>query len=166
MADITLGGNPVHTGGTLPAPGASAPDFTLTGGDFGAVTNADFAGQNLVLSIFPSLDTSTCATAVRTFNERAASLENTTVLCVSADLPFAQTRFCGAEGLENVKTASTFKNPEFLETYGVSMIDGKLEGLCARAVVVVDGSGSVVHSELVPEVGTEPNYDAAIAAIS
>ncbi len=166
MAEITLGGNPVHTGGTLPAPGASAPAFSLTGGDLGAVTNADFAGQNLVLNIFPSVDTPTCATSVRTFNERASSLDNTTVLCVSADLPFALGRFCGSEGLENVKTASTFKNPEFLETYGVSMIDGKLEGLCARAVVVVDSSGSVLHSELVPEIGAEPNYDAAIAALS
>ena len=166
MADITLGGNPVHTGGSVPQPGAAAPDFTLTGGDLAPVSKADFAGQNLVLNIFPSIDTATCATSVRTFNERAASLDNTTVLCVSADLPFAQGRFCGAEGLENVKTASTFKNPEFLETYGVSMIDGKLEGLAARAVVVVDASGSVVHSELVPEIASEPNYDAAIAAIS
>ncbi len=165
MAEITLGGNPVHTGGSVPEAGAPAPAFTLTGGDLGPLTNADFAGQNLVLNIFPSVDTPTCATSVRTFNERAASLENTTVLCVSADLPFAQGRFCGSEGLDKVKTASTFKNPEFLETYGVSMVDGKLEGLCARAVVVVDPSGSVVHSELVPEIGAEPNYDAAIAAI-
>lgn len=165
MAEITLGGNPVHTGGSLPEAGSSAPDFTLTGGDLSPVTKADFAGQNVVLNIFPSVDTPTCATSVRTFNERAASLENTTVLCVSADLPFAQGRFCGAEGLENVATASTFKNPEFLETYGVSMIDGKLEGLCARAVVVLDGNGEVVHSELVPEIANEPDYDAALASL-
>ena len=166
MAEITLGGNPVHTEGTVPEPGASAPDFTLTGGDLGPITKADFAGQNLVLNIFPSVDTPTCANSVRQFNERAAGMENTTVLCVSADLPFAQGRFCGAEGLENVKTASTFKNPEFLETYGVAMADGKLQGLAARAVVVVNGDGEVVHSELVSEIASEPNYDAALGAIS
>jgi thiol peroxidase len=166
MAEITLGGNPVHTGGSLPAAGAPAPDFTLTGGDLSPVGKGDFAGQNVVLNIFPSIDTPTCATSVRTFNEKAASLDNTTVLCVSADLPFAQGRFCGSEGLENVKTASTFKNPEFLESYGVSMIDGKLEGLCARAVVVLDGDGAVVHSELVPEIASEPDYDAALASIA
>ena len=166
MAEITLGGTPVNTGGSLPKLGSSAPDFTLTGIDLGAVSKADFAGQNLVLNIFPSVDTPTCATSVRTFNERAGSLENTTVLCVSADLPFAQGLFCGSEGLENVKTASTFKNADFLDTYGVSMVDGKFEGLCARAVVVLDGEGSVVHSELVSEIANEPNYDAALAALA
>lgn len=166
MAEITLGGNPVRTEGSLPAPGSSAPDFTLTGADLQPISKADLAGQNVVLNIFPSVDTPTCATSVRTFNERAASLDNTTVLCVSSDLPFAQGRFCGSEGLENVKTASTFKNAEFLETYGVSMVDGRLEGLCARAVVVLDGQGSVVHSELVSEIANEPNYDAALAALS
>ena len=165
MAEITLGGNPVHTGGEVPEPGSTAPDFTLTGADLGPVTKGDFAGQNVVLNIFPSVDTPTCAASVRTFNERAATLDNTTVLCVSADLPFAQGRFCGAEGLDNVKTASTFKNPEFLDAYGVSLVDGKLEGLAARAVVVMDGDGNVVHSELVPEIGSEPNYDAALGAI-
>jgi thiol peroxidase len=166
MADITLGGTPVTTGGTVPAPGDAAPDFTLTGSDLGTLTKDDFAGQNLVLNIFPSVDTPTCASSVRTFNERAADLDNTTVLCVSADLPFAQGRFCGSEGLENVKTASTFKNPEFLETYGVSMLDGRLAGLCARAVVVLDSSGTVLHSELVDEIASEPDYDAALAALS
>ena len=165
MAEITLGGNPVHTGGSVPESGAAAPDFTLTGADLGPISKADFAGQNVVLNIFPSVDTPTCATSVRTFNERAASLDNTTVLCVSADLPFAQGRFCGSEGLENVKTASTFKNPEFLDTYGVSMVDGKLEGLAARAVVVLNAEGNVVHSELVPEIANEPNYDAALGAL-
>ncbi len=165
MAEITLGGNPVNTSGTVPAAGAAAPDFTLTGGDLSSMSNADFAGKNLVLNIFPSVDTPTCATSVRTFNEKAASLDNTAVVCVSADLPFAQGRFCGAEGLENVQTASTFKNPEFLENYGVAMSDGKLEGLCARAVVVVNAEGQVVHSELVSEIANEPNYDAALAAL-
>ncbi len=165
MAEITLGGNPVHTGGEVPTVGSTAPDFTLTGGDFGSITKSDFAGKNLVLSIFPSLDTGTCAAGVRAFNERAAGLENTVILCVSADLPFAHARFCGAEGIENVQSASTFKNPEFLQAYGVSMVDGKLQGLCARAVVVLDGDGTVLHSELVSEVGHEANYDAAIGAL-
>ncbi len=165
MAQITLGGNPVNTAGEVPAAGSPAPDFTLTGGDLSPVTKADFAGKNLVLNIFPSVDTPTCATSVRTFNERAAALDNTAVLCVSADLPFAQGRFCGDEGLENVSTASTFKNPEFLESFGVAMSDGKLEGLCARAVVVMNADGEVVHSELVSEIANEPNYDAALGAL-
>lgn len=166
MAQTALGGNPVNTSGDLPAVGASAPDFTLTGGDLGTVSSADFAGQRLVLNIFPSVDTPTCATSVRTFNERASSVDNATVLCVSADLPFAQGRFCGSEGLENVTTASTFKSPEFLADYGVGLVDGKLEGLCARAVVVVDADGTVLHSELVPEIANEPDYDAALGALS
>lgn len=165
MAEITLGGSPVNTSGEVPAAGSPAPDFSLTGGDLSPISKADLAGQNVVLNIFPSVDTPTCATSVRTFNERAASLENTTVLCVSADLPMAQGRFCGAEGIENVKTASTFRNPEFLETFGVAMSDGKLQGLCARAVVVMNGEGQVVHSELVSEIANEPNYDAALGAL-
>lgn len=166
MAKTALGGNPVNTGGDLPSVGSSAPAFTLTKNDLSSVASADLAGQNVVLNIFPSVDTPTCATSVRTFNERAAGMDNTTVLCVSADLPFAHGRFCGAEGIENVMTASTFKNPEFLSDYGVGLVDGKLEGLCARAVVVLDGSGSVVHSQLVEEIANEPDYDAALAAIS
>lgn len=165
MAEITLGGNPVHTGGDLPGAGDTAPDFTLTGIDLGAVSNGDYSGQNLILNIFPSVDTPTCATSVRTFNAKAAEMENTSVLCVSADLPFAQKRFCGAEGIENVATASTFKNPEFLANYGVDMLDGPLQGLAARAVVVVGPDGQVTHSELVSEIAQEPNYDAAIAAL-
>ena len=165
MAEITLGGNPVHTGGDLPGAGDTAPDFTLTGIDLGAVSNGDSSGQNLILNIFPSVDTPTCATSVRTFNAKAAEMENTSVLCVSADLPFAQKRFCGAEGIENVATASTFKNPEFLANYGVDMLDGPLQGLAARAVVVVGPDGQVTHSELVSEIAQEPNYDAAIAAL-
>jgi len=165
MAEITLGGNPVNTGGDVPSPGSAAPDFTLTAGDLSSVSNADFAGKNLVLNIFPSVDTPTCQNSVRAFNERAAGMDDTVVLCVSADLPFAQGRFCGAEGLTNVSTASTFKNPEFLANYGVSMVDGKLEGLCARAVVVVNAEGEVLHSELVGEIANEPNYDAALDAL-
>mgnify|MGYP001828084146 FL=1 len=165
MAEVTLGGNPVSTSGELPSIGSAAPAFTLTRGDLSPVSNADLAGQNVVLNIFPSIDTPTCATSVRTFNERAAGLDNTTVVCVSADLPFAQSRFCGTEGLEHVVTASTFKNPEFLTDYGVLFTDGRLEGLAARAVVVIGGDGTVAHTELVSDVGSEPDYDAALAAV-
>ncbi len=165
MAQTALRGNPVNTSGDLPGVGGAAPGFALTGGDLSPVSSGDFAGQRVVLNIFPSVDTPTCAQSVRTFNERAASLDNTTVLCVSADLPFAQGRFCGAEGIENVKTASTFRNPEFLQDYGVGMVDGPLAGLCARAVVVLDESGQVAHSQLVGEIADEPDYDAAIAAL-
>lgn len=165
MAQTALGGNPVSTSGDLPEVGSSAPDFSLTGPDLGPIQSSDFAGQRVVLNIFPSIDTPTCATSVRTFNERASALDNTTVLCVSADLPFAQGRFCGAENIDAVKTASTFKNPEFLDTFGVGLVDGKLAGLCARAVVVIDESGTVAHAELVPEIADEPDYDAAVAAL-
>ena len=165
MAQTALRGNAVNTSGDLPAVGASAPAFTLTKGDLSPLTSGDLAGQNVVLNIFPSVDTPTCATSVRTFNEKAANLENTTVVCVSADLPFAQGRFCGAEGIENVTTASTFKSPEFMSDFGVGMVDGPLAGLCARAVVVMDASGNVVHSQLVPEIADEPDYDAALGAI-
>ncbi len=165
MAQTALQGNPVSTSGDLPAVGSAAPQFTLTNVDLGPVSSADFAGKRVVLNIFPSIDTGTCATSVRTFNERASSLDNTAVLCVSADLPFAHGRFCGAEGIENVATASTFKNPEFLSAFGVGMVDGPLEGLCARAVVVLDESGSVLHQQLVDEIVDEPDYDAAIAAL-
>ena len=165
MAQTALSGNAVNTSGDLPAPGQTAPGFTLTGSDLSPVTSADLAGQRIVLNIFPSVDTATCATSVRTFNDRAASLENTTVLCVSADLPFAQGRFCGAEGIENVKMGSTFKNPEFMTDYGVGLVDGPLQGLCARAVVVIDDGGQVIHSQLVPEIIDEPDYDAALNAL-
>ena len=164
MAQITLGGNPINTNGDLPAAGAAAPDFTLTKADWTPVSAADLAGQRVVMNIFPSLDTGPCQLTIRTFNERAADLENTAVLCVSADLPPAAARFCGAEGIENVITGSTFKNPEVLEALGVKMLDGKLQGLAARSVVVLDTDGTVLHSELVPEIASEPDYDAAIAA--
>ena len=164
MAEITLGGNPIHTSGDLPTVGGPAPDFTLTKADFSEISSADLAGGPVILNIFPSIDTGVCATSVRTFNERAAGLD-ATVLCVSADLPPAAARFCGAEGIDNVSTASTFKNPEVLDAFGVRMTDGKLEGLAARAVVVIGADGNVAHAELVPEIAQEPDYDAAIAAL-
>lgn len=165
MAEITLGGNPINTSGSLPTVGSAAPPFVLTGADFGSLVLSDFAGQRVVLNIFPSIDTGVCATSVRTFNERASALDNTSVLCVSADLPPAASRFCGAEGIEAVKTGSTFKNPEVLDDYGVRILDGLLAGLAARAVVVIDENGTVAHAELVPEIAQEPNYEAAIAAL-
>ena len=164
MAQTALRGNPVQTVGDLPAVGSPVPSFTLTGNNLADVTAADFAGKNLVLNIFPSIDTPTCATSVRTFNQRAAELGDTVVLCVSADLPFAQNRFCGAEGIENVKTGSTFRG-NFGEQFGVTLAEGPMAGLMARAVVVVDANGNVVHSQLVPEIAQEPDYDAAIAAL-
>jgi thiol peroxidase len=165
MAQTALGGNPVNTVGELPAVGAPSPSFQVTGGDLGEIGPQDFTGKNLVLNIFPSIDTPTCATSVRTFNQRAAGLDNTVVLCVSADLPFAQKRFCGAEGIENVQVGSTFRS-DFGTTFGVTLADGRLAGLLARAVVVVDPAGTVTYTELVPEIANEPDYDAALAAIS
>jgi thiol peroxidase len=165
MAKITFKGNPVATVGELPKVGAAAPGFTLTKSDLSPVSNQDFAGKNVVLNIFPSIDTGVCATSVRKFNAEAAKLPNTVVLCVSKDLPFAQKRFCGAEGIDKVTTASWFRGPDFGKDYGVTMADGPLAGLFARAVVVLDGSGKVVHTELVPEIAQEPNYAAAIAAV-
>jgi len=164
MAQITLGGNPINTVGDLPAVGSPAPGFTLTGTDMGAVTNDQFSGKPLLLNIFPSVDTPVCATSVRTFNERAAAT-GVAVLCVSNDLPFAQKRFCGAEGIENVTPASGFRDSSFGTDYGITMADGAFAGLLGRAVVVVGADGNVVYSELVPEVGQEPNYDAALAAL-
>ncbi|MEX2626630.1 MAG: thiol peroxidase [Ilumatobacteraceae bacterium] len=164
MASLTLGGNPVNTVGDLPPVGSPAPAFTLAGADLSDVTPDAYSGKKIVLNIFPSIDTATCATSVRTFNERVADRDDAVVLCVSEDLPFAQSRFCGAEGLTSVATASAFRS-DFGETYGVKLVDGKLAGLLARAVVVLDGSGTVVHTELVPEIASEPDYDAALAAI-
>jgi thioredoxin-dependent peroxiredoxin len=164
MAQTALGGNPVHTVGDLPSVGSSAPEFSLTKGDLGELTKADLAGKRVVLNIFPSVDTPTCASSVRKFNELANSLDNTAIVCVSADLPFAQGRFCGAEGLSNVMTASTFRSG-FGSDYGVTLADSVLSGLLARAIVVLDESGTVVHTELVNEIAIEPNYDAAIAAL-
>jgi thiol peroxidase len=164
MAEVTLGGNPAHTSGDLPAVGSAAPGFTLTGSDLGDVGSADFAGKSVVLNIFPSIDTPTCATSVRTFNERAAARDDAVVLCVSKDLPFAQGRFCGAEGIENVKTASAFRS-SFGDDFGVTLTDGPLAGVFARAIVVVGPDGTVKHTELVPEIANEPDYDAALGSI-
>jgi len=164
MADITLRGNPIHTVGELPEVGSPAPAFTLTGGDLGDVTAGTFAGKTVVLNISPSIDTGVCATSVRTFNERAGGRDDMAVLYVSADLPFAQARFRGAEGIENVTSASTFRS-DFGERYGVTMADGPMAGLMSRAVVVIDGDGVVKYTEQVPEITQEPDYDAAFAAI-
>jgi len=165
MAEITLRGNLVHLVGDLPAVGSDAPDFTLTRSDLSPVSRADLVGKQIVLNISPSIDTGICATSVKVFNERVADLDNTVQIYVSADLPMAAGRFCGAEGLDSVITGSVFKNPEFGDAYGVRMVDGKLEGLLARSVVVIDADGKVVHAELVPEIAQEPDYDAAIAAL-
>jgi thiol peroxidase len=164
MAQITLRGNPINTIGDLPAVGSSAPSFTLTGTDLGAVTSEQFNGKPLLLNIFPSVDTPVCATSVRTFNERAAG-SGGAVLCVSNDLPFAQKRFCGTEGIENVTTVSAFRD-SFGSDYGVTITDGPMAGLLGRAVVVIGADGNVAYAELVPEIATEPNYDAALAALS
>jgi thiol peroxidase len=166
MAQITLKGNPIHTSGELPKAGSAAPLFTLTRKDLSDVTLADCKGQRVVLNIFPSIDTPTCATSVRTFNAKASQAPNTVVLCVSEDLPFAAGRFCAAEGLENVVPASAFRSPEFGRAYGVTLVDGPLRGLLARAVVVLDETGKVVHTELVPEIAQEPDYASALAALS
>lgn len=165
MANTAFKGNPVHTIGELPSVGSAAPAFTLTASDLSPLSLADLAGKRVVLNIFPSVDTGVCAASVRKFNELAAGLDNTVVVCVSADLPFAFNRFCGAEGIENVKTGSVFKS-DFGQTYGVRMTDGPLEGLLARSVVVIDTDGTVKHVELVEEITTEPNYDAALAALN
>lgn len=165
MANITLGGNPVKTSGELPKNHTKAIDFKLVKADLSIATLADFSGKKLVLNIFPSVDTGTCAASVRKFNEKASQLENTTVLCISRDLPFAQKRFCGAEGLENVVNLSDFKDGQFGKDYGLEIVDGPLNGLHSRVVVVVDENGEVVYTEQVSEIADEPNYEAALAAL-
>lgn len=165
MATITLRGKPVHTSGELPAIGAQAPGFTLTRTDLNDATLGDFAGGAVVLNIFPSLDTPTCAMSVRRFNAEVDRLGGASVLCISADLPFAQKRFCGAEGLDRVVTLSDMRHKEFGDSYGLRITDGPLAGLLARAVVVIDPQGSVHYTQLVQEVSDEPDYDAAIAAV-
>lgn len=163
MATTALGGNPVNTIGELPQIGSSAPKFTVTGPDLADVSSTDLPGR-VVLNVFPSIDTGVCAASVRKFNEIAAGLEDTTVLCVSEDLPFAQKRFCGAEGIDNVRVGSAFRS-DFGERLGLTQADGPMKGLLARAVIVIDADGTVTHSQLVPEIGQEPDYDAAVAAL-
>lgn len=166
MAQVTLKGGPVTTSGDLPSNNSKAPGFTLVRSNLSEASLADYAGKKVVLNIFPSIDTDTCATSVRSFNKRAAELENTVVLCISADLPFAHARFCGAEGIDKVESLSTFRDGNsFADAYGVGILDGPLKGLDARAVVVINEAGSVVYSQLVPEIVDEPDYDSALAAL-
>lgn len=165
MAEVTLGGNPVNTSGNLPIIGTKAIDFKLVTNDLKTVSLSDYAGTKLVLNIYPSIDTGTCATSTRKFNETASTLENTKVLCISRDLPFAFKRFCGAEGLTNVVTLSDFKDGKFGKDYGLEMTDGKLAGLHSRVVIVVDQNGIIKYSEQVSEIADEPNYEAALAAL-
>lgn len=164
MATVTLKGNPFDTNGSLPQVGSNAPAFTLVKTDLSEIDLASLAGKRVVLNIFPSVDTPTCATSVRTFNEKASQAENTVVVCASQDLPFALARFCGAEGLDKVVPASAFRS-NFAADYGVKLTNGPLTGLTARAVVVIGTDGKVLHSELVSEVANEPNYEAALASL-
>ncbi|GAA5783887.1 putative thiol peroxidase [Chitiniphilus shinanonensis] len=165
MSQVTLGGNPITVNGQFPAAGDQAKPFSLVGKDLADVSLAQFAGKRKVLNIFPSVDTAVCAASVRRFNEAANQLDNTAVLCISADLPFAQSRFCGAEGLDNVVMLSTMRGREFLDAYGVAIASGPLAGVAARAVVVLDAADRVVHAELVPEIKEEPDYAAALKAL-
>lgn len=164
MADTAFSGTPAHTVGELPAVGDKAPSFTTVNADLADVSLADFAGQRVVINIFPSIDTGVCATSEREFNKRAVDLDNTTVISVSKDLPFALGRFCAAEGIDGVVATSSFRS-SFSEDYGVRLVDSPLAGVLARAVVVVDTDGTVLYSQLVPEITTEPDYDAALAVL-
>jgi thiol peroxidase len=165
MAKITFKGNPAETAGTLPAVGSAAPDFKLTKSDLSDASLKDYRGKKVVLNIFPSLDTPVCAASVRRFNAEASKLDNTVVLCISRDLPFAQSRFCAAEGLNNVVTASEYRNSSFSDAYGVRIQDGPLAGLLSRAVVVIDEQGKVKYAQQVPEIVNEPDYAAALAVL-
>lgn len=165
MSKITLAGTPIEVLGTFPQVGDVVADFTTVNSSLEDVTLATFSGKRKILNIFPSIDTGICATSVRKFNEQAANLDNTVVLCVSADLPFAQARFCGAEGIENVSVSSTFRNKEVHKQLGVDIVEGPLAGLTARAVIVLDENNRVLHSELVPEIKQEPNYEAALSVL-
>ncbi|MDP8305563.1 MAG: thiol peroxidase [Candidatus Chlorobium antarcticum] len=166
MATITLKGNKIQTVGSIPAVGSEAPFFCLVKTDLSEAGPADFAGKRMVLNIFPSLDTAVCAASVRRFNKEAASFDNTVVLCISADLPFAHKRFCEVEGLEDVVSLSVFRSPAFGNDYGVTIADGPLQGLLSRAVVIVDTDGRITYSEQVPEIVEEPDYDAVLAALA
>lgn len=165
MAKITLKGNAIDTIGELPAKAAAAPNFTLVKTDLAEVTLADYKGKKVVLNIFPSIDTPVCAASVRHFNKTAGELANTVVLCVSADLPFAHTRFCETDGLKNVESLSVFRSSAFGKDYGVTITTGPIAGLLSRAIVVIDADGKVAYTEQVPEITQEPNYDAALAAL-
>ena len=165
MATVTFKGNPIDVAGSFPTKGQAVPNFKLVTKELKDVSLAEYAGKRKVLNIVPSLDTSVCAVSTRKFNEKAGGLANAVVLVISADLPFASSRFCAAEGLQNVVTLSTFRDSAFKRSYGVDITSGPLAGLCARAVVVLDATDRVLHSELVPEIGQEPNYDAALAAL-
>ncbi len=165
MASITFKGQPIHTCGELPKVGEEAPDFTVVKSDLSEAKLSDFRGKYVVLNIFPSLDTGVCAASVRRFNKEAAGMKNAVVLCISADLPFAAGRFCTTEGIENVITLSTFRNPSFGEQYGLTIVDGPMKGLLARAVIVVNPEGKIVYKELVPEIAQEPDYNSAINSI-
>src|SRR5690606_36928490 len=166
MATITFKGTAVHTSGSLPAVGSKAPDFELVAGDLSTRSLADYQGKKIILNIFPSIDTGTCAASVRAFNEKATGLDNTVVLCRSRDLPFARGRFCAAEGINNVETLSEFRDSNFSDAYELKLADGPLEGLLSRAVVVIDENGTVKYTEQVAEVTNEPNYDNALAALA
>lgn len=166
MAQITFKGNPVQTCGDLPTIGSKAPDFSVTGNDLSDIILDDLKGRKVVLNVFPSIDTDVCAMSVRKFNENASKIPGAVVLCISKDLPFAQARFCGAEGIKNVKTVSVFRCDALEKNYGLLMTDGPLRGLLARAVIVLDEEGNVLYTELVPEIAQEPNYEAALAAVS
>ncbi len=165
MAQTKLGDRVVNTNGELPIVGSTAPAFVLVANDLKEVSSASLAGKNVVMNIFPSLDTSTCATSVRTFNKRAADLQNTVVLCISKDLPFANRRFCGAEGIDKVMTLSDFRNLGFSKAYGVELVEGVMVGLFARCVIVIGPDGRVKYTEMVSTIGQEPNYEAALSAI-
>ena len=165
MAQTKLGDRVVNTNGELPIVGSTAPAFVLVANDLKEVSSASLAGKNVVMNIFPTHDTSTCATSVRTFNKRAADLQNTVVLCISKDLPFANRRFCGAEGIDKVMTLSDFRNLGFSKAYGVELVEGVMVGLFARCVIVIGPDGRVKYTEMVPTIGQEPNYEAALSAI-
>ncbi len=166
MTTVTFKGTPVRIDGHFPQQGEQAPSFSLVNKTLDEVTLSSLSGFRKVINIFPSIDTPTCATSVRKFNEQAANLKNTRVLCISADLPFAQARFCGAEGLERVLMLSTMRDPDFFQVYGVDIAEGPLAGLAARAVIVLDEDDKVLYSQLVAEIGDEPDYESALAVLS
>jgi len=165
MAKITLKGSPVNTSGTLPEAGTMAPEFTAVKTDLSEIKLSDYRGKKVILNIFPSVDTGTCAASVRQFNKELQDMDNTVVLCISMDLPFAHARFCGAEGLESVEPVSVFRNPDFGTDYGLQIVDGPLAGLMSRVVIVVDEEGKIKYTQQVPEIVDEPNYEEAVAAV-